>query len=155
MKDVSNEESDHRSRDDSERGVGAGAPAGTAEHANHLGLVVAAASVACLRRPSFAGQSALGPVTSGSRSSVRGQNLVPTELSESFCMIFTAKSIALAWLVTFGLFVLTAFGGLTSTWLFFLVLAGLAAPALILRSPVRAIAASPAAPGSPPPAARP
>jgi hypothetical protein len=58
----------------------------------------------------------------------------------------TTKSLALVWLLTLGLFVLTGSGVVAGSWLFLLVLIALAAPALILRSSARAVVT--AGPGS-------
>lgn len=60
----------------------------------------------------------------------------------------TTKSLALVWLLTLGLFVLTGSGVVAGSWLFLLVLIALAAPALILRSSARGVVT--AGPASPP-----
>jgi hypothetical protein len=50
-------------------------------------------------------------------------------------MTYTNKSLTWAWLITFGLFVLTASGVATGSWRLLLFLIAVAAPALILKSP--------------------
>jgi hypothetical protein len=61
---------------------------------------------------------------------------------------FTNKSLAFLWLITFGLFSLTASGVVTGPWLLPLLLFALAAPVLTLRGrhPVHVIARSPERP---------
>jgi len=51
----------------------------------------------------------------------------------------TTKSLALVWLLTLGLFILSGSGVVAGSWLFLLVLIALAAPALILRSRARGL----------------
>ena len=57
-------------------------------------------------------------------------------------MPYTSKSVAAVWLITLGLFVLTASGAVAGRWLLLLLPVALATPAFILRSqhPVGAIA---------------
>jgi len=57
---------------------------------------------------------------------------------------YTNKSLVFLWLMTLGLFGLTASGAVTHSWLPLILLVALAAPALILRNqdPVAAIARS-------------
>lgn len=74
-------------------------------------------------------------------------------------MPYTYKSLALAWLITLGLFALTATGVVAGAWLILLILLALATPALILRrlenfpaaepvlDPIRVIARSRRRPG--------
>jgi hypothetical protein len=57
-------------------------------------------------------------------------------------MPYSHKSLAAVWLITFGLFVLTGSGAVPGGWLFLLLPVALAVPALILRSPAGAAAAS-------------
>jgi uncharacterized protein (DUF58 family) len=49
-------------------------------------------------------------------------------------MPYTNKSVAMVWLITVGLFVLTGSGAVARLWVLVLLLVALAAPALILRS---------------------
>jgi len=51
-------------------------------------------------------------------------------------MPYTLSSIALAWIVTVALLGLTASGATSGRWLILAVLAALATPALLRRSPV-------------------
>jgi hypothetical protein len=57
---------------------------------------------------------------------------------------YTNKSLVFLWFTTLGLFGLTASGAVAHSWLPFILLVALAAPALILRSqdPIAAIARS-------------
>ena len=50
-------------------------------------------------------------------------------------MPYTRKSLAMVWLITLGLFVVTGSGAVAGWWVLLLVLVALAAPALVLRSP--------------------
>src|SRR5437762_11368581 len=58
-------------------------------------------------------------------------------------MSYTYKSLVIVWLIAFGLLALTTSGVVAGSWFVLLVAAGLAAPALMLRSPARATAISP------------
>ena len=64
-------------------------------------------------------------------------------------MPYTNQSLACLWLITLGLFVLTASDVVAHSWLPLLLLVALAAPMLILRShePVAVIARSGSRPG--------
>lgn len=53
-------------------------------------------------------------------------------------MSYTYKSLTFVWLMTFGLLALTLSGAVAGPWRLLLILAALAAPALILRNPLRA-----------------
>jgi uncharacterized protein (DUF58 family) len=57
-------------------------------------------------------------------------------------MPYTYKSLVFVWLIALGLLALTISGVVAGSWSVLLVAAGLAAPALILRSPARATAIS-------------
>ena len=50
-------------------------------------------------------------------------------------MPYTNKSLAMVWLITVALFVLTGSGAVAGWWVLLIVLVALAAPALMLRSP--------------------
>jgi hypothetical protein len=59
---------------------------------------------------------------------------------ERSLMPYTYKSLAFVWLVTLGLFSLTATGVVAGSWLLLFLVVALATPALILRSPQHAVA---------------
>jgi len=50
-------------------------------------------------------------------------------------MPYTRKSLAMMWLITLGLFVVTGSGAVAGWWVVLLVLVALTAPALVLRGP--------------------
>src|SRR5438093_1780006 len=53
-------------------------------------------------------------------------------VTERSSVPYTYKSLAVVWLITFGLFGLTASGVVATSWLLLFLVVGLATPALIL-----------------------
>jgi hypothetical protein len=55
-------------------------------------------------------------------------------------MPYTNRSLAVVWLIAFGLFFLAGSGVATGWWLLLMILVALAAPAVLFRNPVPAVA---------------
>jgi hypothetical protein len=64
-------------------------------------------------------------------------------MAERCSMPYTYKSLAFVWLITLGLFALTATGVVAGSWLLLFLLVALATPALVLRSPQQCAAPAP------------
>ena len=58
-------------------------------------------------------------------------------------MPYTSKSLVFVWLITLGLFALTASGIVMGPWLILFLLVALATPVLVLRHPERSVVRAP------------